>query len=190
MSGKRFNPAKLEKLNNPDRVKEMPIEFMSEKAGLSQPKVMIDLGAGTALFSKAFANVHPLCTIYACDISEVMVSWMIENVKPNYTNIHPMLMGDAKIDLEDDIADFLLMVNLHHEIDNPTTTIKEAYRLLKVGGSIAISDWRKEEMDKGPSVEIRIDSNEIKLQLEECGFSNVQIFTEFRHNYMVLAKKK
>lgn len=189
MNNKRFNPAKLEKLNNPERVKEMPIDFMSEKSGVKNPKVIVDLGAGTGLFSKALADYYKNSTIYACDISPIMVDWMNENVKPNYDTIHPMLMGDASIDLADETADFLIMINLHHELDEPIKTVKEAYRLLKQGGSIAISDWRKEEMPKGPSLEIRVDAHEIKQQLEQCGFSQVQIFTEFRHNYLVIAKK-
>lgn len=189
MSNNRFNPEKLEKLNNPDRIKEMPIDFMSEKAGLNKPQVIIDLGAGTGLFSKALADYHSGCQIYACDISQVMVDWMSENVKPNYENIYPMLMDDAKVHLNDEVADFLLMVNLHHEIDKHEYTVQEAYRLIKKGGSIAISDWRKEEMPKGPSIEIRVDSSEIKQQLEDAGFTQVQIFTEFRHNYLVVAKK-
>lgn len=189
MSNKRFNPAKLEKLNNPDRVKELPIDFLSHKAGLENPKVIIDLGAGTGLFSKALAEFHKTSTVYAFDVSPVMVDWMKENVAPDFDRVVPRLMDDASIDMDDEVADFLLMVNLHHEIDNPINTIAESYRLIKRGGSIAISDWRKEEMEKGPSFDIRVSPDEIKSQLEDVGFTEVQIFDQFRFNYLVVARK-
>ena len=189
MSQKRFNPAKLDKLNNPERIAELPLSFLSDKAALNDPQVIIDLGAGTGLFSRALVDYFPHCTIYAYDVSEVMVDWMHANVVPNYPRVVPRLMTDGQVGEADGFADFLLMVNLHHEIDDPLITLQESYRLVKAGGSIAISDWRKEEMDKGPSVKIRVDSKEVKHQLQEVGFFDITIYDEFRYNYLVIGYK-
>ena len=42
MSNKRFNPAKLEKLNNPNRVKEMPIDQLLSEIALDKQVVFVD----------------------------------------------------------------------------------------------------------------------------------------------------
>ncbi|THB79101.1 MAG: class I SAM-dependent methyltransferase [Desulfobulbaceae bacterium] len=189
MSGKCFNPAKLEKLNNPERIAELPMSFLCDKAALSDPQVIIDLGAGTGLFSRALVDYFPHCTVYAYDVSKVMVDWMQANVVPHYPRVVPRLMADGQVDAADGFADFLLMVNLHHEIDNPLKTLQESYRLVKTGGSIAISDWRKEEMDKGPSVKIRVDAMEVKHQLQEVGFLDITVYDDFRYNYLVIGYK-
>ena len=87
MGSKRFNPKKLEKLNNPERVIEVPVATILKRAGIKNPGVVIDLGAGTGLFSKEIAGFYNQCKIYACDISEVMIEWMNNNITGKYQNI-------------------------------------------------------------------------------------------------------
>jgi ubiquinone/menaquinone biosynthesis C-methylase UbiE len=189
MSNKRFNPANLDKLNNPSRLEALPLEYIIKKTGITQPGVIIDLGAGTGLFSAAFAAKFQSCTVYAADISEIMVDWIKENRTKKYPNIIPLLMDDSTLDLHDNSCDFLYMINLHHELDNPLKTVRETYRLLKPGGIIAISDWKKEETGMGPDISIRVSPGEIERQLSESGFSNSNISNDLQFNYFVVAEK-
>lgn len=189
MNNKRFNPAKLEKLNNPMRLKLLPSEYLIEKSGITNPKVIIDLGAGTGLYSASFSNRFKDCKVYATDISDIMVTWMKENRIVESPNLIPLLMEDSKINLDNSIGDFLFMINLHHELDNPISTLKESYRLLKPGGQIAISDWKKEKTEMGPNISIRISPHEIEKQLLECSFKNIKIFDDLQFNYLIVAEK-
>jgi ubiquinone/menaquinone biosynthesis C-methylase UbiE len=189
MESKRFNPAKLAKLNNPERLKELPISFMAAQAKLNDPRVIVDLGAGTGLYSRAFAEMFTNCTIYALDVSSVMVEWMVEHVVPRYPRIKPLVMDDGIVPLENESVDFLLMVNLHHEIDDAEATVREAHRVMKKGAGIAISDWRKEEMEIGPSMAIRVDEREVADDLKRRGFRDIRTFNQFRYNYLVIARR-
>ena len=189
MEEKRFNPKKLDKLNNPLRLKEFPTEIIIKLIKIENPKVIIDLGAGTGFFSIPFAQIYKQCKIYACDISDIMIDWMNENVSSKYDNIIPVKMEDNHIPLDDDIADFLFMVNLHHELDSPDGTLKECHRLLKSKGTIAISDWKKEKTDHGPSIELRYNPNEVKEQLVAAGFNNISIHIGFPNNFLIIAEK-
>jgi len=56
MTNNIFNPKKLEKLNNPDRLKAIPPEFIWGKLNLVDPRYLLDLGAGTGMFSIAFSH--------------------------------------------------------------------------------------------------------------------------------------
>lgn len=189
MENKRFDPKKLEKLNNPERAAEVPVATLLKRAGVENPGIVIDLGAGTGFFSKEIAGLYNDCKIYACDISEIMVDWMKNNIAGKYQNIIPLKMDDSHIPLDDGIADFLLMINLHHELDNPEKTLKECSRLLKPGGKIAISDWKKEDMEHGPPQKIRCTPEEVRSQLQSTGFSDITIFNDFKNNFLVIAKK-
>jgi ubiquinone/menaquinone biosynthesis C-methylase UbiE len=190
MEEKRFNPANLERLNNPEREKEFPLDVILYKTKIELPEVIVDLGAGTGFFSIPFAEEFPDSRIYACDISDKMVNWLKENVASKYKNIIPLKMDDSKVPLNSSTADFLFMVNLHHELDNPEETLMECHRLLKSKGKIAISDWRKEIMDHGPSIEIRYEPDEVKAQLLNTGFQNIIIDINFPNNFLIIAEKQ
>ena len=189
MKEKRFDPKKLDKLNNPRRLKDLPPEFIQEKAKIKNPKVIIDLGAGTGFFSIPFAEKYSKAKVYACDISEVMIEWMKENISPKFENITPLKMGNNNVPLKDEIADFIYMINLHHELDNPEEALKECYRLLKPNGKIAISDWKKEKNDYGPPFEFRCNESDVKEQLLKIHFKQVEIYNDLKTNYLIIAEK-
>ncbi len=190
MGSKIFNPEKLHKLNHPGRLESIPPKFILEKVGLENPEIIIDLGAGTGFFSAPISKVFQEAKIYACDISDIMINWMEENIAPKHNNITPLKMEDSSIPLDDNNADFLFMINLHHELGNPSKTLNECHRLLKPKAKIAISDWKKTETQRGPSVQIKVAPETIKEQLLSAGFENISIYNDLETNYLVVAEKK
>ncbi len=189
MEEKRFNPKNLDKLNNPKRLELLPPEFISKKINIDNPSVIIDLGAGTGLFSKAFSEIYKESKIYACDISKEMIEWMKINVVPEYKDIVPVEVNGDEVPLENGIADILVMINLHHELDDHIKILIECRRLLKESGKIVISDWKKFKTDHGPDFKIRIEDRVVKEQLLEAGYKNVRIFNELTNNYLIVAEK-
>ncbi|HRW62225.1 MAG TPA: class I SAM-dependent methyltransferase [Bacteroidales bacterium] len=189
MSSKKFDVTKLNKLNNPERIKDFPLEFILEHLQIKDLKVIIDLGAGTGFYSIPFASRFKSCKIYACDISDTMIDWMKDNVVPLHSNIITVKMGENNVPLHNEMADLLFMVNLHHELDNPEKILKESYRVLKSNGSIAISDWRKEASEHGPSIDIRYAAEKVEAQLKTTGFKNIRIFNDFPNNFVIIAEK-
>ncbi len=189
MIEKRFDPKNIHKLNNPQRLKALPPDVIIEKSEINNPQVIIDVGAGSGFFSVPFVEKFPASKLYACDISEVMLAYIEKNVSSKYDNIVPVKMDDSSIPLDSGIADFLFMINLQHELDNPLKTLKECNRLLKSGSKIAISDWKKEISENGPPFEIRIKPEEIEKHLCEAGFVKIRIYHEFHNNYLIIAEK-
>ena len=189
MNTKLFDPKKFEKLNDPIRLEHLPPVFIKEKLGINDARVILDIGAGTGFFSLHFANMFLDSKVYACDISEFMVSYMKDKVVPVNSRIHPMIMEHDTIPLGDGLADLIVMINLHHEIEDPQTILSECYRLLKPGGKIAISDWKKEYTGHGPALEIRFEIDEVEAQLEHAGFTGIKSFDELRYNFLVIAEK-
>ena len=189
MEKKRFDPEQLNKLNNPARLEEIPPAFIMEKADIRDPRVIIDIGAGTGFFSIPFAYLFKESHVYACDISETMVNWMKENLRPRHNNVTIFQMEDNAVPLESHIADLLFMINLHHELEHPAKMLHETHRLLKTGGKIAISDWKKENTEQGPSLEIRYHPEKVKEQMKATGFHNIKIYHELPNNYLIVAEK-
>ncbi len=72
MNEKKFDPKKLDKLNNPQRLLDIPIEFIWNKIHLPDPVVLVDIGAGTGFFSVPFLKDVKNGKIFACDTSDII----------------------------------------------------------------------------------------------------------------------
>jgi ubiquinone/menaquinone biosynthesis C-methylase UbiE len=190
MEEKKFDPAKLHKLNDPGRLEYLDPALIWETLALSSPHVLVDIGAGTGFFAGPFAKRLAGGTVYACDISDVMIEWMKDNVLPATGDaVVPVKMEESRVPLPDGIADLVYMINLHHELEEPGKIIAEARRMLKEGGTLAIIDWKKEETPEGPPLSIRVTEENIRRQMAEGGFSDVAAHRVLKFHSFVTGKK-
>ncbi len=189
MNTKKFDHKKLQKLNNPQRLADIPPDYICDKLAIQKPDVLVEIGAGTAFFSIAFLQHLRPSTIYACDLSEVMIDWMKKNVSPKYPTIIPLKSEEQSVPLEDEIAELVFMINLHHELDNAASTVTESYRMLKPGGEICIVDWKKQDMPEGPPEKIRYLPEQVKDELVKSGFADVSIHNDLTKHFLVVGKK-
>lgn len=174
MIEKKFDTSKLDRLNNPERLRLTPPDKIWEKLDLQEPRTAVDVGAGTGFFSIPFLEkMGSEAIIYALDISQIMVDWMTAHVVPVHQRIRPGLMGESSIPLEDNSVDLALLFYLYHELEDPRKMLREVRRILKPGGKAAILDWRAEAMPEGPPLEIRVTPKRIREDLESCGFRNI-----------------
>ncbi len=190
MNEKKFDPKKLHKLNNPQRLEDIPPDYVWDKLSIEKTDVLVEIGAGTAFFSIAFLQHAKPSKIYACDVSEIMIDWIEANVVPKHPNIIPVKTEEDSIPLDDEIADLVFMINLHHEIDNPTLILEESYRILKPRGNIFIVDWKKKDMDEGPPMQIRCLPEQVNKQMVNSGFKHVKIINKLPKHFLVVGKKE
>lgn len=189
MHEKKFDPKQLHKLNNPQRLVDIPPDLLWARLNLEQPDILVDIGAGTGLFSVAFADYLPQGKIFACDTSEVMIRWMNEQIVPRHPRIVPLQTTETAIPLADTLADLVVMINLHHELDAPEALLREAWRILRDGAAILIVDWKKTAMAEGPPESIRCRPEQVKDQLVAAGFDEVQRFDDLKKHFLVIARK-
>ena len=177
------------KLNNPFRLQSIPPSLIIEKANLKQPKTLLDFGAGTALFSKAFIDIFPKLTVYACDIASEMIDWIKKEITPYYPSIIPIKLNDYNIPLLENSIDFLIMINVYHELDSRLETLAECRRVLQSKGKFILCDWKKEISEQGPSVDFRIDVKKAEKEIKQSGFSLVSVSEELTNYYLIIAEK-
>jgi ubiquinone/menaquinone biosynthesis C-methylase UbiE len=103
--------------------------------GNPDPKVIVDVGAGTGLFACRFADLAPEAQIYAIDTEPVMVRWMLTH-RPLHLcdRLHPRVGRESAIPLGSGEADLAVMINLHHELVDPLSTYRDVLRVLRIGG--------------------------------------------------------
>lgn len=187
MSCKRFNPKKLDKLNNPDRLLDLPPEQIWSLIGLEKADVIVDIGAGTGFLTVPFASYAN--KIFACDISDTMITWITENICQIHPKIIPLKMDDNSVPLKDGVADLVFMMNLHHELDDSCAMLGECTRLLKSGGKILIIDWKKEDMVQGPPKDIRCLPQDILKDMEAIGLHNILIDESLNKHFLMVGEK-
>lgn len=189
MNEKKFDPKKLQRLNNPQRLKDIPPDYVWDRLTIEKADILVEIGAGTAFFSMAFSQHAMPSKIYACDVSEQMINWIKENVVPKYPMIIPVKTEENSISLDDGIADLVFMIDLHHELDNPVLILKESYSILRPNGNVLIVDWKKKEMPEGPPTRIRYLPEQVKTQMVDSGFRHVKIFNELSKHFLVVGER-
>lgn len=174
MSHGQFDPAKLDKLNDPARLARMEPSRLWAAAGIAGPAVIVEIGAGTGVFAEAFAGFAPRATVYAVDTEPRMIGWMESNRAPKLGGrLVPVLASGARVPLPDGVADALFMIDLHHELEAPDATYAEAHRVLAPGRRVVVADWRRDDEPGGPPQEIRAGADAIAATLERAGFREV-----------------
>jgi ubiquinone/menaquinone biosynthesis C-methylase UbiE len=190
MESKKFDPKKLEKLNDPGRLTYLNPDLIWPALELSSPEILVDIGAGTGFFAALFIKKLGKGKVYACDISDTMISWMKENLPDEVRDtVIPLKMEESSIPLPDHIADLVYMINLHHEFDEPVKIVKEAYRILRSSGKIMIIDWKKEETPEGPPLSIRVTEDTIESHMLQGGFSHISYHRFLPYHHFVTALK-
>ena len=81
------------------------------------------------------------------------------------------------------------MIALHHELETPGQMISESHRLLKPGGQIFIVDWKKEDMPQGPPTEIRCLPEQVRDQLDQAGFENIEMYNDLPKHFLITGRK-
>ncbi len=175
MAHLKFDLAKIAKLDDPGRFETMRPEVMWAALGDPSPKVIIEIGAGTGLFSAKFAELAPEVTVYAADTEPVMLDWMrLHRPEVAAGRIIPVLSEEATVPLDNDQAQLVAMLNLHHELEQPEALYAEALRMLAPAGQLLVVDWAPIETPKGPPLAIRASADEIVTLLERVGFTNAR----------------
>lgn len=177
MGYQKFDPAKLERLNDPGRFESMrPEVFWAALGAPVDAREIVEIGAGTGLFAAEFLRRAPKAVLYATDMVDAMLDWMREN-RPEVASgrLVPVRSHEQHVPLEDSSADFVYMLNLHHELADPEAIYAEAYRLVRLAGRVLVADWAPVETPKGPPMHIRASAEDLRGFLERAGFVDVRV---------------
>ncbi|OGC06902.1 methyltransferase type 11 [candidate division WOR-1 bacterium RIFOXYD2_FULL_36_8] len=132
--------------------------------------------------------------IFALDIEPEMISTTkSEAIKHGLKNIEIILRDFVSFGsgLEDESVDYAMLFNILH-LENPTSLLLEANRILKKDGKVGIIHWNYDSTTpRGPSMDIRPNPDQCVKWGEEAGFDNpIQFNLKPYHYGIVLSKKR
>ena len=183
-----FDPARVERLRDPERLEYFNPARIWEVLQPESDCTLIDIGAGVGFLTLPFAEKFPDAKVFGCDILDGMVGLLRDEAKQRgIDNLDALLMSPNHVDLHDDVADFIVMTQVHHELDTPEPLLAECKRVLKPDGTIAIVDWADEENGKSPPLGRRVPVALIGTQLRSNGFHHIETHDVYAYHTFVTA---
>jgi ubiquinone/menaquinone biosynthesis C-methylase UbiE len=192
MTERRFNPADVWKLEDPERLVWLPPDEVVGRLDLAPGNVVADVGAGTGYFSLPIARaIAPGGIVWAIDVQPEMLELLAVKLRDQRESPHDIELqqGDAThTGLHTHSCDLALLANVWHEFEDHDAALHEAARILKPDGRLAILDWRPGvDRPPGPPLEHRISVEQATASLRDNGWQPTSSTLVGRYSYLVIA---
>ena len=155
------------------------------RAELERPEVTIaamnlqdgdrvaDIGAGTGFYSRRLARaVAPSGQVYANDIQPEMLERLkVLAAQEGITNIVPVLGTETDLKLPAQTFDWVLLVDVYHEFQQPGVMLGKIREALKPNGRVALVEYRLEGSTASHiSLEHRMSVEQVTAEWTAAGF--------------------
>ncbi len=129
-------------LESPLRKRFINAETIVERIGLQPGQTVLEVGAGTGYVASAVAKaVGAAGQVYALDVEPEMVERLRQRkVTENLSNVGVKLGDATQLEFADDHFDVVYFVTALGEIPDKHASLWEAYRVLKPGGTLSVTE--------------------------------------------------
>jgi ubiquinone/menaquinone biosynthesis C-methylase UbiE len=156
---KKFSDPKLDVREQVERFESDSRDIYTKRleivrtVGLRPGEAVADIGAGTGLFTRLFAEqVGPKGTVYAVDIGPAFLKHIAEQAKRHGQGqvVKTVLNTQDATNLPPDSIDVAFTCDTYHHFEHPGRMLGSIHRALKPGGRLVIIDF-----------DLRADSSEM-----------------------------
>ena len=186
-------PDWITRLERPDRIAGLKIDYIIEKLALRPGQVVADLGAGPGVISLPMAKaVGPNGKVYAVDIDQAFIDHINMRAKEQRVpNLTPVLgqFSDPGLPARD--VDVALFHDVLHHIKDRATYLKNTAKYVKPSGKIAIVELDPKTGSHRNEPELTVTKDQAKAWLADAGFQPVQEFDGLTENkwFVVYARR-
>ncbi|MDF1561497.1 MAG: methyltransferase domain-containing protein [Deltaproteobacteria bacterium] len=174
----RFRFSQVAKLDGPERMEfQNPAVLIEHLAAGGTPARILDVGAGTGTFALPLLERFGEARLAALDVEPRMLGVLygraMERGLAGRLELLEVPSEDpaAFPEVEAPFA-LVLMMNLHHEIDDRPRFLASVKAVCAPGARIVICDWSPDAViERGPPREIRATAGTLLAELEAAGFT-------------------
>jgi ubiquinone/menaquinone biosynthesis C-methylase UbiE len=141
------------------------------RLGLSSGDTLADIGCGPGFFTIPAAEiVGESGVVLAADIQGEMLSAVRSRAAEHgLSNVHVVKSSDKGIPIPDGSCDVVLLAFVLDEVEQRSSFLHRAARLLKPRGRLAVLEWDKEQEVAGPPLVDRISPEELLADAHAAG---------------------
>ncbi|MTK64983.1 MAG: class I SAM-dependent methyltransferase [Methanobacterium sp.] len=154
----------------------------------------LDAGCGDGYVSiEASKLVGSNGKIFALDVYPESIEGVTNEIKvKGIENLEPILADVTEsIPLDDDSVDAVLMSNVLHGFGDEEleAVLKNINRVIKKDGVFAVGEFRKEQSERGPPIDVRLHPSDVSEILTKHGYKVVKSEEIATLHYIVLGQK-
>lgn len=170
----------------------MPADELLHRLQIAPTMTIADIGAGTGYFALPMARAAAQGKVYGVDLQPEMLEKLRAKLQADDApkNIE-LVQGSAdNTNLAGHSCDLVLIANVWHEIDDHPSALREADRILRAHGRLAILDWRPDvQQPPGPPLDHRIGMDQVRQSLETVGWTCDAADLFGTYSYLVIAHR-
>jgi FkbM family methyltransferase len=160
-----------------------------EKCKLKPGMDVADVGAGTGLFTRLFAEaVGPKGKVYAVDIAPKFVEHIEKTCKEaGIKNVTGVVCKPTSAELPEGSVDLVFVCDTYHHFEFPYKTLASLHKALRPGGQLVLVDFHRVEGKSSEWVlgHVRAGQEVFTKEIVESGFKQVGEEKFLKENYFV-----
>jgi len=169
----KFNIKNIEKLDNPERRRNMPPEETLLKFKVEDNGTLLDVGCGIGYFTVPASVLLKNNKVIGIDIVPEILDFA-KGKAEGINNIEFKISEEYVFPIQSDSIKYVLISNVIHEVEDVARYFDEVKRVLKDDGYFLIIDWAKTKMDVGPPIQDRISVDEMMQLCSSAGFKAIE----------------
>lgn len=164
-------------LERDSRAAEERPELVIEAMQLEPGDRVADLGCGSGYFARRIAlEVKPEGHVYCVDVQPEMLELARRLAAREGLEIEPVLATDSDPRLPRQQLDWILLVDVYHELQQPRPVLDALRAALAPGGRVALVEYRLEgDTARHIKLEHRMSPEQVLDEWEPAGFSLVEL---------------
>jgi predicted methyltransferase len=176
-------------LERPSRVEEERPDEVIAAMGLKDGDVAVDMGCGTGFFARRMAKaVAPTGKVYGVEIQPEFLEMLKDFCEEEgISNVVPVLGDEDDPKLPKGGIDWILLVDVYHEFQEPEPMLAKMLESLKPDGKIALVEYRLlGDTAEHIKVEHRMSVQQVLSEWNPAGFEliDLQEFLPSQHLFI------
>jgi predicted methyltransferase len=164
-----------------------------EKCQVKEGLAIADVGAGTGLFTRLFAEaVGPKGQVYAVDIAPKFIEHIDKTCREaGLKNVKGVVGKPESTELPEKSVDLVFICDTYHHFEFPQKTLASIHRALKPGGRVVLVDFHRIEGKSSDWIlgHVRAGQEVFVKEIESAGFKVVGEEKFLKENYFVRFEK-